>query len=377
MATTRKKIGILFSYSEGWIGGTYYFMNLVHALHSLQDEEKPLVVILSENKASFEKIKETGYPYLEYLDSHFHYTIWERLLNKLSRTLWGRNRIEKGYSKEELPVLFGYYEQLSLHKCERKLFWIPDLQDKHYPQYLGEEVAQSRKVQHEKLAYSSSEIVFSSQDAKRDFNTFYPNATCAQHVVPFAVTLPNLNSLSATKVLDKYGIKDPYYFSPNQFWQHKNHRIVIEAIEKLKKEGKEIQVIFTGNEATGGGTYATGLKEYVAARGLQQNCFFLGFIDRMDQLVLMREAKAVIQPSLFEGWSTVVEDAKCLGKWLILSNLTVHHEQLSENVSFFDPYQVEDLIETLKSFDNRPAQVARLDYTKNVSQFAQTFLHLF
>ena len=39
----------------------------------------------------------------------------------------------------------------------------------------------------------------------------------------------------------------------------------------------------------------------------------LGFISRQDQLSLMRDAIAVIQPSLFEGWSTVVEDCKAIG----------------------------------------------------------------
>ena len=34
----------------------------------------------------------------------------------------------------------------------------------------------------------------------------------------------------------------------------------------------------------------------------------------MDQLRLMKESLGVIQPSLFEGWSTVIEDAKALNK---------------------------------------------------------------
>ncbi len=39
---------------------------------------------------------------------------------------------------------------------------------------------------------------------------------------------------------------------------------------------------------------------------------FLGFIDRGEQLQLMKNSIAIVQPSLFEGWSTVVEDTKAM-----------------------------------------------------------------
>ena len=75
MVAERKKVGILFSYSEGWIGGSYYFINLVYALKQLQDDEKPHVVIVSESEKAFNIMKDTGYPYLSYLNSTFHYNI--------------------------------------------------------------------------------------------------------------------------------------------------------------------------------------------------------------------------------------------------------------------------------------------------------------
>ena len=51
----------------------------------------------------------------------------------------------------------------------------------------------------------------------------------------------------------------------------------------------------------------------------------------------MRRSLAVIQPSLFEGWSTVVEDARVLGKTILLSDISVHKEQNSPSTIFFKP----------------------------------------
>jgi glycosyltransferase involved in cell wall biosynthesis len=376
MDTGRKKIGILFNYSEGWIGGSYYFINLVYALKQLNDIEKPHIVIVSESNAALNVIEETGYPYLSYLSSKFHYNIVERVLNKISKILFKTQLIKKSFPVNTIDVLFGYYEQLFMYEKCRKIYWIPDLQDKYYPQYLGVDVAKSRKLQHEKLAYSNSEVLFSSHDSKEDFEKFYPKSICKKDVVQFAVTLPNYNNININDVLLKYNINQPYFISPNQFWSHKNHITVIKAVELLKQKGISINVIFTGNEQTGGGGYANELKEYVTNAGLQNNCQFLGFIDRKEQLILMKHSRAVVQPSLFEGWSTVVEDAKCMGKYLILSDLKVHHEQLDKNVSFFTPQNFTQLASILEIFTIADIEIKNINYDNNLRAFADAFIKL-
>ncbi len=376
MVKDRKVLGLLFSYSNNWIGGTYYFLNMVQSFHQLSEEKKPHIIVLSDDIASFNKIRETGYPYLSYLNASFNYSFFERALNLLSRKLFKKNLIHKGYSNEQLPVLFGYYEQLPLYKCSRKIYWIPDLQDKYYPEYLGNEVAEIRKTQHEKIAYSKNEVVFSSQDSENSFEKFYPGSVCKKYVVPFAVSLPVLDFNLIESVLAKYQIKDSFYISPNQFWKHKNHFIIIKAIESLKKSGIEVMVVFTGNEDTGGGIYASELKEYVKTHNLQDNCIFLGFIDRKEQLILMQAAKAVIQPSLFEGWSTVVEDAKSLGKWLILSDLPVHREQTNKNVNFFNPLDIESLKDQLILAENTNLVPEKINYKSRILEFAESLIKL-
>ncbi|MEO6520459.1 MAG: glycosyltransferase [Mucilaginibacter sp.] len=375
MVTTRRKVGILFSYSEGWIGGSYYFINLVYALKQLDDDQKPHVVIVSESEAALDIIKQTGYPYLSYIGSRFQYNFVERCINKLSRIVFKKSVIQKDFPAGTIDVLFGYYEQLFRFEKSRKIFWIPDLQDKHYPQYLGADIAASRKAQHEALAYTNSEVLFSSNDSKNDFDTFYPKSICKKYVVQFAVTLPKYSDLPFEEVAAKFGVSQPYFFSPNQFWSHKNHFTVIKAVEILKKKNIEVTVVFTGNEKTGGGAYANELKEYVSKAGLQANCLFLGFIDRKEQLVLMQNAKAIIQPSLFEGWSTVVEDSKCMNKYLILSDLKVHHEQISENVNFFSPTDPDALAVVIADLLNNEITTIPKSYEPNLLTFAKGFLN--
>ena len=69
----------------------------------------------------------------------------------------------------------------------------------------------------------------------------------------------------------------------------------------------------------------------------------LGLVSRERLVSLMRRALAVIQPSLFEGWSTVVEDARALGRPCLLSDLPVHREQNPPGARFFPPESAEAL----------------------------------
>jgi hypothetical protein len=44
--SSRCSIGIIFNFSKGWLGGFYYYQNIIKALNFLDDDEKPAIVIL-------------------------------------------------------------------------------------------------------------------------------------------------------------------------------------------------------------------------------------------------------------------------------------------------------------------------------------------
>jgi glycosyltransferase involved in cell wall biosynthesis len=64
--------------------------------------------------------------------------------------------------------------------------------------------------------------------------------------------------------------------------------------------------VFSGsmNDYRSAGYFQTVL-EKVKELGIEKNVKFLGFIDREDQLMLMKHAMFFSSAFLFEGWSTV------------------------------------------------------------------------
>jgi glycosyltransferase involved in cell wall biosynthesis len=223
------------------------------------------------------------------------------------------------------------------------------------------------------MIVSNFPIVFSSYTALDDFHAFYPDSKNDKKVLQFAVVHPSLERQNIKELKVKYGIVGDYFFSPNQFWQHKNQIAIIEAAKILRDKGIVIKVVFTGKEQDyRNPNYTSNLKQKVADYQLENEIFFLGFIDRIDQLGLMKKAQAVIQPSLFEGWSTVVEDAKALNQTLIVSNIAVHKEQLGDKGYYFSPNDYAALAQKMIVVMDNPIHKLKydLDYQEQIKKFA-------
>jgi hypothetical protein len=68
----------------------------------------------------------------------------------------------------------------------------------------------------------------------------------------------------------------------------------------------------------------------------------------------MRNCLALINPSRFEGWSSTVEEAKSIGKRVLISNIAVHQEQNPQGARYFDPDDVAGLCSIMQDVWNLP-----------------------
>jgi glycosyltransferase involved in cell wall biosynthesis len=376
----RLKIGFVFSNNDTWIGGTYYILNLIRALNTLPDEQKPYLVIFFNKEEDKVIIQEVEYPYLSFSSLSFKYNFFERVLNKTTRLLFKKNIITKQHPTNIADVIFPFDFQEPLNQIVYKVAWIPDFQEHFLSHFFSKKELQKRKEHHLKIVEAKLPVIFSSRVAENHFHTIYPNAQNDTFVLNFAVSHPEYSHIKESDLRKKYNISKKYFIAPNQFWVHKNHRVILEAIKHLKESYREIpfQVIFTGKEYDFRyPEYTENLKKFVENNHLQEDILFLGFIDRAEQLKLMKEALAVIQPSLFEGWSTVVEDAKAMNQTLILSDIDVHQEQMGTLSSlFFHPEDFKSLAQHLENIFHNIPQKQINNYSLNIRNFGENFLSI-
>jgi glycosyltransferase involved in cell wall biosynthesis len=147
-------------------------------------------------------------------------------------------------------------------------------------------------------------------------------------------------------------------------------------VEILKKQGNPVIIAFSGKENDNRNPgYTEKLKAYVEENNLSDVIRFLGFLDRREQLKLMKHAVGVIQPSLFEGWSTVIEDAMAMNQRIIASDLEVNKEQLGEKGLYFERQNAEDLSKFLIHLGEERSEI-EYNYTEKRKTFASNLIGL-
>lgn len=217
--------------------------------------------------------------------------------------------------------------------------WMPDFQHRQLRDQFGFWAYWRREFGFRAQVATGRTIMLSSEDARKDCEHFYPDAIGKTAVVHFAAPIPaELIENAPETVIREYQLPPQFFYLPNQFWKHKNHLVVIEALDLLKRQDCEVVVVATGNPLDPRHPeYFGQLKVSVESLGLRDNFRILGLVPRRHVISLMRVCTALINPSYFEGWSSTVEEARSLGVPMLLSDIGVHREQMGTGAVYFAP----------------------------------------
>jgi glycosyltransferase involved in cell wall biosynthesis len=322
---------------DGWMGGQNYLGNLVtQILAFCPDRIKPILCVPPDYAPEMmARLENAGAVIVR--DPFFARS------NQQARMI---KAIMTGSDKQALSIYRRYdadllFENATYHGWRSPipaLSWVPDFQHRHMPQLFSRGAYWRREIGFRLSFMGTSHIMLSSKDAQADFESFYHRGKTRTYVVPFAVpSPPSAPPERFSKVVADYNLPKKWVFLPNQFWQHKNHAVVIDALAIAAKSNSEICVVCTGAQSDPRSPrYFQGLMDKVSSYGLANNFRVLGLVPYAHVGVLMQYALALLNPSKFEGWSTVVEEAKAIGKPLILSDIGVHREQTGNQSRYFD-----------------------------------------
>lgn len=333
------KIGILDQTCAGWSGGASYTRALLSSLavakancdssnsqkYALcEDGDDTIVFLIREGKIEapeqFQKV---------------HYAVVK-----------GRNGIDCDFDVV-LPVRDKAVREIRT----AKVGWIPDFQHYRLPDLFTPDDLATRDALFDLIASECQLVIVSSESSRRDFEKFLPPFAKKARVLSFPSTLwASPLSENPQDVISHYHLPSKFALVANQFWGHKNHAILPPAVSLLKSQAMLVQLVLTGMPADYRDIENRRLSELFQAcarLGISNQIHFLGHVSYWELISLMRCAALVIQPSLFEGWNTSVEDAKALGRPLICSDIPVHREQAPHALGFFATDSPEDLASLL------------------------------
>ena len=220
-----------------------------------------------------------------------------------------------------------------------RIGYLFDFQHKYYPDLYSETDIKYRDKSFSEQIHKSKYIIVNSEAVKKDIEKFYPDNKSEVIVLPFK---PFQIIDSNEKIdLSEYNLPEKYYIVSNQFWMHKSHITAFEALESVYSKGfRDIHIVCTGKmEDYRNPQYIDELINKVDAMKCKDNIHFLGFIDKVDQMQIMKHSIGLIQPTLFEGGpgGGATYNALCLGINCFLSDIPVNKEIIDEkNVYFFE-----------------------------------------
>jgi glycosyltransferase involved in cell wall biosynthesis len=356
------RVGFVHEDHEGWLGGQHYFRNLLSAIEELPGREIEAVVFTGRGVAEQRLAGSPGTAVVRsaLLSPGTPQSLGRRLVRRLgSRDLV----LERLLERHDIAVL-SHSGHLGAGARIPAIGWIPDFQFLRLPEFFQPEDRERRIARSRDYCSSCACILLSSHQAQQDLRQFFPAGADRSRVLQFVADVRfDERQPGAGELQRRYGFTGEYLLVTNQFWAHKNHAVIVEALRVLRERGRRALVLATGlthdHRQPG---YFESLVEQARRCGVEDRLRILGVVPRQDLLGLMRDAAALINPSLFEGWSTVAEEARSLGKRIILSDIPVHREQDPPGAMYFPPQDPQALAaaisEMLGSAD--PVQSARL-----------------
>ena len=345
------RVGFVLSYTDsGWTGGINYLSNLLHAIAQVPDRRiEPVLVVAPEAPATLLANFPSQWTVLRTVLADGEHRGW-RVARKLTERGLGRDLPMSRFLREQRIDVLSHSGQLGARASLPTIGWLPDFQHRRMPEFFKPAEIAARDRGYRRVTSQCSTVLLSSADAQCDLATFAPAAVANSRVLQFVSGFAGGATPVALEadLRERYGVNGPYFHLPNQFWAHKNHRVVIDALAELKARGRDALVLCTGHTQDRRQPEHFGeLMRHAAQQGVADSFRVLGLVPYADLAGLMRHAAAVINPSLFEGWSTTVEESKSLGLRIVLSDIAVHREQAPARGLFFDPREPTTLADAL------------------------------
>lgn len=342
-----RRIGIVYPEINGWTGGSKFIRMLIHSLGNVCEAAETELYVLSDRK----ELRHSGLPTVRVIPvaapCYFRGESSLRQMLSLPEKSALFDAARKHQISLVLPVRTAPFRSSGL----KTIGWIPDFQHVYLPELFSEGTRAYRDYTYRQLADQCALVMLSSRTALEDFAAFAPEHAHKGRVVSF----PSLFAFehlqdNVFETQQKFRIPAKFALVANQFWRHKNHELVIEAVRQLRHGGIRVPVVITGvpvdsrdpnNETT------SRILQAVASAGLLQQVVVLGMVSEPDLANLMRTAAILIQPSRFEGWSTIIQECKAIGRPLICSDIPTHREQAPDALGFFPSDRADKLADLL------------------------------
>jgi glycosyltransferase involved in cell wall biosynthesis len=225
--------------------------------------------------------------------------------------------------------------------------------DNFFPEYLSNRSFQSKNVIIKKSVNQAFKIVVDTDRSKEELINFYncpENKIVIQSFIPYLTNIEtNTDVQESNKIIKNLGLDGKkFIFYPAQFFPHKNHRYIIDAVRILKeKKNVNISVVFCGADR---GSLSF-VKEIIDTAELSEDFHIYNYLSDAEVIALYKNACALVMPT-YVARSTLPLLESFFFKIPVFYSKGVLDKSIEKIVETFDLKDPNDLSEKLYQFLN-------------------------
>jgi glycosyltransferase involved in cell wall biosynthesis len=198
-------------------------------------------------------------------------------------------------------------------------------------------------------------VVVDSEVGKEDLLRFYGHLIDEDRIriLPYyspvgRKPLPQPPELA--RVAAKYRLPKRYFFYPAQFWRHKNHALILQALKVIADQtGEKIAVVFCGSYSDY--ARASNFKDVwslATQLGVANDVRYLGAVPDEDMAALYTLSAGLVMPTFFGPTNIPPLEAWHFGRPVITSDIRGLREQTGDTGLLVDPRSPQALADAMQ-----------------------------
>ncbi len=272
-----------------------------------------------------------------------------------SKLLWTEYLLPKACHQYHIDLLHIQYiaPLFGLPKYTKMLNTIHDISWKFVPQHikfldkflLNTLIPQSIK--------KSDAIITVSKHSKYAIQNIFGTDLAKIHSIYNGGYIDNIPTVISTSQKVRMALKEEYILYLGSLQPRKNIPTAIQAFAKYIESNPDskLKFIIAGGK---GYNYDTQIDTVITEFGLQERVIFVGFITDEEKILLLKQAKAFIYLSLYEGFGIPLIEAMSLNTPVISSNASCLPEVVDNAGILVDSYDIEEITKAIKVLVHNP-----------------------
>ena len=289
-----------------------------------------------------------------------------QLLDRLIFRLFHYNRRMHKLRNEGIDILYCPFSAVSNKETGIPVVsTILDIQHEYYPQFFDSAELEHRRKFYREIVKKAETVTCISDYTKRTFCEKYGYPEERAHTIYIAIQ--NRFEQEDTRILTKLDLNNrEYIVYPANFWEHKNHKLLLTAFARYALENSNAFLVLTGNPLE----KETYYKDLIKGLKIEEKVVITGYVTTEELFSILKNAKGLIFPSLFEGFGIPVVEAMQQRLLIACSNATSLPEIGCNSIFYFDPRKPDEIVNGIRYlYENEITDSIIADYEEKLKAY--------